>query len=162
MRESEANTTKYTHAKDELLVVPAGPRDPVHPAITEELISELVESFYAKAQKDERLGPLFNDRIDGDWPMHLDKMKKFWSSVLLKSGKYKGKPVPVHMAISEIESDDFRLWLEMFRTTAEDVLGVEPAAPAILAAERIAQSLWMAKFATPFDKVPDWMFAKSA
>ena len=159
MRDSD---TKYTHAKDELRVVPAGPRDPVHPAITEELISELVETFYAKAQKDERLGPLFNDRIDGDWPVHLDKMKKFWSSVLLKSGKYKGKPVPVHMAISEIESDDFRLWLEMFRTTAEDVLGVEPAAPAILAAERIAQSLWMAKFATPFDNVPEWMFAKSA
>ncbi len=68
----------------------------------------------------------------------------------------------MYRAISEIESVDFRLWQEMFRTTAEDVLGVEPAAPAILAAERIAQSLWMTKFATPFDNVPDWMFAKRA
>lgn len=151
-----------TKTTESLSVTSAGPRDPVHPSITEELISELVETFYAKAQLDERLGPLFNNRIDGNWPVHLDKMKKFWSSVLLKSGKYKGKPVPVHMAINEIDSDDFRIWLEMFRKTAKDVLGTESAAPAILAAERIAQSLWMAKFATPFDKVPDWMFAKSA
>ncbi len=146
----------------ELNARPAGPRDPVHPSITEDLISELVERFYDEARKDERLGPLFEQRIEGRWPMHLARMKDFWSSVLLKSGKYKGKPVPVHMAISNIESDDFRLWLQLFRKTAEAVLGQEAAQPAIVAAERIAHSLWLAKFASPFDQVPDWMFSKSA
>ncbi len=141
---------------------PAGNRDPVHPSITEELISRLVEQFYAKARQDERLGPLFDTRINDRWPMHLDRMKNFWSSVLLKSGRYKGKPVPVHMAIEDIKSDDFRLWLRLFRETAIDVLGQDAAVPTIIAAERIAQSLWLAKFATPFDPVPDWMFSKSA
>ncbi len=153
----ETNAPPYSHAEDALRVVPAGPRDPVHPSITEELISELVETFYSRAQKDDRLGPLFNDRLDGKWPVHMDKMKKFWSSVLLKSGKYKGKPIPAHMVLTEIKSDDFRLWLELFRKTSREILGDEAATPAIRAAERIAQSLWMAKFATPFDEVPEWL-----
>ncbi len=40
----------------DLTVMPAGSRDPVHPAITEALISDLVEQFYAKVQKDPVIG----------------------------------------------------------------------------------------------------------
>ncbi len=87
-------------------------------------------------------------------------MEGCWSSVLLKSGKYKGKPIPVHMAIENIKPDDFRIWLALFRETAVEVLGGEASEPTIQAAERIAESLWMAKFATPFDKVPEWIHSK--
>ena len=151
-----------SYTNHDLNVIPAGRRDPVHPAITEELISELVEKFYAKVQLNGSIGPIFNTRLENKWPMHLDRMKRFWSSVLLKSGKYKGKPIPVHMAISELQSADFEVWLTMFRQTANEVFGPEAAAPAIIAAERIAESLWMAKFATPFDTIPDWMRNTSA
>ncbi len=149
-----------SRTQQDLLVLPAGSRDPVHPSITEALISDLVDRFYDKIRMDATLGPLFDRRIDGNWPTHLDRMKRFWSSVLLKSGKYKGKPVPVHMAITEIKSDDFRIWLELFHQTANEVLGTDAAIPTLKAAERIAQSLWMAKFASPFDKVPEWMAGK--
>ncbi len=45
-------------ASPDLRILPAGPRDPVHPAITEALISDLVEQFYAKVQKDGSLSRL--------------------------------------------------------------------------------------------------------
>ncbi len=45
----------------DLTVMPAGSRDPVHPAITEALISDLVEQFYAKVQKD----PMIVSRTTG-------------------------------------------------------------------------------------------------
>ena len=135
---------------------PAIQRVPAHASITREQINELVESFYGRVQGDPRLGPVFAGRIE-DWGPHLAKMKLFWASVLLKTGEYKGKPVPAHFAMKEVAEDDFRIWLEHFRTTVAEIF--EPdARPVIIAhAERIASSLWMAMFATPFDKKPDYL-----
>ena len=46
------------------------------------------------------IGPVFNDAI-ADWPEHLEKLQAFWSSVMLTSGRYKGRPLPAHIRHGE-------------------------------------------------------------
>lgn len=141
-----------------LPIRPAGPRTPVHPSIDRAQISALVDTFYTRVRADARLGPIFAARINGDWEPHLDKMKGFWASVLLKTGEYKGRPVPTHFAMKEMEADDFRIWLDLFRQTAFEVFAEEEAARRVHThAQRIAASLWMAMFASPFDPTPDYL-----
>lgn len=140
----------------EIEIRPAVVRTPAHPSITRAQISALVDTFYSRVQQDERLGAVFAGRID-DWGPHLAKMKHFWASVLLKTGEYKGKPVPAHFVMKEVVADDFRIWLEHFRPTAREIFEPEAAEIVIAHAERIASSLWMAMFATPFDKTPDYL-----
>lgn len=138
-------------------VRPAVSRTPAHPSIDRAQTEALVDTFYGRVQADERLGAIFAGRID-DWGPHLSKMKSFWASVLLKTGEYKGKPVPAHFVMKEVVADDFRIWLEIFRETAFEVFHEEDAARiAIAHAERIATSLWMAMFATPFDRPPAYL-----
>lgn len=121
-------------------------RDP-HPkapglaaGITEPMIRTLVDSFYAEVRRDAMLGPIFEARID-DWPEHLDKLAAFWSSVVLMTGRYKGRPMPVHAAIPDISRVHFLRWLDLFRKTAKLVCPGPPADLFIDRAERIAESL---------------------
>lgn len=144
-----------TGSQDELAVRPAG-RMPVHPSITERQISDLVDRFYDRVWADPRLGPIFSGRLEKTRDEHLAKMKTFWSSVLLRSGDYKGKPVPAHAKLDEVVGADFAIWLGLFRPVARDVFSNEAAPLVIEAAERIATSLWLAMFGTPFSNPPDW------
>ena len=83
-------------------------------------------------------------------------MKAFWRSVLLKTGEYKGKPVPAHTRLTDVATQDFRTWLGMFEQSVAEVFA-EAAQPIVLdAARRIASSLWLAMSADPFSKPPDW------
>ena len=142
-----------------LPVVQAGVagREPVHDSITPAQISDLVERFYARVRKDARLGPIFEARMNGHWADHLDRMKAFWSSVLLRSSAYKGQPVPAHLRLTEVVSEDFRCWLVLFRRTAGECFEAEAARLVIAAAERIARSLWLALFGTLDNRPPDWI-----
>lgn len=108
--------------------------------ISEPMIRELVHAFYAEVRRDPLLGPIFEARVH-DWPEHIDKLSAFWSSVVLMTGRYKGRPMPVHMAIPEISRTHFERWLALFRATARAVCP-EPAAELFIdRAERIAESL---------------------
>lgn len=83
-----------------------------------EEIEELVDSFYGKVQKDELLGPIFNSVID-QWPVHLEKMYKFWSTVLLYERSYRGSPFLPH-AVLPIEKKHFDQWLKLFHETLDE------------------------------------------
>lgn len=141
--------------QDEFAVRPAG-RLPVHPSITEQQISDLVDQFYDRVWADPRLGPIFSERLEKTRDEHLSKMKMFWSSVLLRTGVYKGKPVPAHVKLNEVVGSDFEIWLGLFRPVAKEVFSKDAAPLVIEAAERIATSLWLAMFGTPFSNPPDW------
>lgn len=136
---------------------PAIDRRPVHPSITAKQIFTLVENFYARVRDDKTLGPIFNKRLEGEWEPHLDKMKCFWRSVLLRTGEYKGQPVPIHLRLKEARSEDFQVWLSLFRETVAEIFEPDAAPLVIAAAERIAQSLWLAMFSGPMDAPPQWM-----
>ena len=125
-------------------------------SVTEEEISRFVDLFYLRVRTDERLGPIFESRLEGRWPLHLQKMKSFWSSVLLKTGRYSGRPVPIHQSLDDSVSEDYRRWLAIFRPTAKECFNTDGATDAIEAAERIAQSLWLATFSEAATTPPGW------
>src|SRR5688572_23547947 len=82
--------------------------------ISEEDIRRLVDRFYAKVRADLELGPIFEAAIPGDWAPHLSTMRDFWSSVMLRTGRYKGHPVAVHLRIDGMAPPLFDRWLELF------------------------------------------------
>lgn len=112
--------------------------------ISEASLTGLVDAFYAKVRIDPLLGPVFNGAID-DWPEHLEKLQAFWSSVMLTSGRYKGRPVPAHVKHAQhIDRTSFARWLQIWGETTQELL--EPAAAAAMQtkAGQIAESLSLA------------------
>ncbi len=108
--------------------------------ITEPMIGALVDAFYARVRQDPVLGPVFDARVE-DWDGHLAKLKDFWSSLALLSGRYKGRPMPVHAAIGEISDAHFARWLALFAQTARDMCPAAAADLFVDRANRIAASL---------------------
>ncbi len=120
------------------------------PAITEDSIAVLIDAFYARVLRHPALGPIFQAAIaEEEWPMHLETMRRFWSSVMLTSGRYSGNPVAVHRAVAGLERPLFAEWLALFTATASELF--EPAAAEAFAAKarRIAASLQLALFHRP-------------
>lgn len=109
---------------------------------TEEEISRLVHAFYSRVRQDAGLGPIFDAHVD-DWDRHLARMVDFWSSLLLRTGRFTGTPMPRHVALPGLNADLFRRWLELFRETADEQPNQAMARQACLMAQRVAQSLWM-------------------
>ena len=128
---------------------PVERRKPLHPAITEELIHELVHAFYAKVRTDAQLGPVFDKAIGENWDPHLEKMCTFWSSVMRMTGRYKGKPMIAHVRQKTIRPAHFNHWLDIFTETAQEVCSAEVGALFIDRAERIAESLQLGMFFSP-------------
>ena len=104
------------------------------------MIHRLVHAFYDRIRADEVLGPVFSREIT-DWAPHLAKMCDFWSSVVLMTKRYDGRPVPAHVKIEGLDHAHFERWLAMFGDTAREVCPAEAAALFIDRAGRIAQSL---------------------
>ncbi len=125
---------------------PAAARHKAHFDIDETLISTVVETFYEKIRQDDQLGPIFNNRIEDRWSEHLAKMKDFWSSVLLTSGRYKGRPMQVHAQMGDLRPGDFSRWLVLFRANAHQVCPEDIAEVFIERAEKIAESLQLGLF----------------
>ncbi len=121
-------------------------RHRVHPDIDEAMIDMVVETFYEKIRNDAQLGPVFNSRIEGRWPEHLIKMKDFWSSLMLTTGRYKGRPMQVHMQMGEVKPEDFNRWLELFRANAQEVCAQDIADLFISRAEKVATSFQLCMF----------------
>lgn len=117
--------------------------------ISEDAIRRLVDQFYAKVRADSELGPIFEHAIRGDWEPHLVKMRDFWSSVMLTSGRYKGNPVAVHARVEGIESGLFDRWLALFRETCRELFDESTAEAFQAKAARIAESLKLALFYRP-------------
>lgn len=117
--------------------------------LDEDGIRRLVDAFYVKVRADTELGPVFADVIQGDWQPHLDKMYAFWSSVMLKSGRYKGNPVIKHAMISTMKPEMFARWLTLFHATCGEQFDAAISGEFRIRAERIAESLKLALYYRP-------------
>lgn len=117
--------------------------------ISEEGIQSLVHNFYARVRRDEKLGPIFERAIAGEWDAHLAKLCDFWSSVMLKTGRYDGQPMRAHATIPEMEPDLFDRWLGLFEQTAREQFAPPVANAFVDRAHRIAQSLKLGLFYRP-------------
>ncbi|WP_315701076.1 MULTISPECIES: group III truncated hemoglobin [unclassified Bradyrhizobium] len=112
-----------------------------HPELDEGSIRLLVETFYGRARQDELIGPIFNTTVQ-DWDEHIGKIADFWSSMLLKTGRYSGAPMRPHLLLS-LQGAHFDRWLKLFEATARELFSPEIAEIFILRARRIADSFEM-------------------
>ena len=81
-------------------------------------IKLLVNAFYAKVEDDDLIGPIFNERMLGRWPEHLEKMYRFWQTILLEEHTYSGSPFPPHKQLP-INQAHFDRWMEIFTSTVD-------------------------------------------
>jgi truncated hemoglobin YjbI/tellurite resistance-related uncharacterized protein len=109
--------------------------------LTQAQLGELIPRFYARVRADDLIGPLFNSAVH-DWPEHLDKLVRFWSSVMLRSGTYEGNPAAEHIKHARaITPEMFERWLAIWKDVTGEVLPPEHAAELQRMAGRIAESL---------------------
>jgi hemoglobin len=83
-------------------------------------IKLLVNTFYDKVQKDDLIGPIFNEKMIGRWPEHLEKMYRFWQTILLEEHTYSGSPFPPHKQLP-VNQSHFDRWMEIFTSTVDSL-----------------------------------------
>jgi len=113
----------------------------MYQAVSEDSIAELVDTFYGKIRDDQILGPIFAQAIGTDWNPHLEKMKAFWSTVLLASRSYKGSPMMAHLQLPRLARHHFERWLQLWSETVEGLCTEKVAAIFIQKAQMIAERL---------------------
>ena len=108
---------------------------------TERTISAVVHAFYDRIRQDDLLAPIFNPRLEGHWDEHLATMVDFWSSVLLSSGRYQGRPLALHGQLGELTPEMWERWLQLFAETACEQCPTSVAALFIERSRQIASHL---------------------
>ena len=101
-------------------------------------VKNLVDRFYGKVRSDELLAPIFNERIQDRWPVHLDKMYRFWQTVLLGEHTYMGSPFPPHASLP-VDKSHFEQWLRLFKETLDELFSDERANEAKWRADKMAE-----------------------
>jgi hemoglobin len=106
---------------------------------TEQDVKALVDSFYDRVNRDDVLGPIFNDVAKVDWEHHLPTMYSFWNSMLFRTGEYKGRPWPKH-AVLPLKQEQFERWVKLFCQTVDSLFTGPKANEAKSAALSIADT----------------------
>lgn len=78
----------------------------------------LVDDFYARVRKDKLLKGIFENAIEDRWPAHLEKMYRFWQTVLLGEHTYQGSPFVPHAQLP-IDRPHFDRWKKLFFATVD-------------------------------------------
>lgn len=86
----------------------------------------LVNSFYEKVRLNGTIGPIFIGVIQDRWPLHLDKMYRFWQTVLLGEHTYFGSPFPPHAQLP-VNQQHFDAWLKLWYETIDQYFVGEKA-----------------------------------
>ncbi|HQT89784.1 MAG: hypothetical protein B7Z58_17825 [Acidiphilium sp. 37-64-53] len=107
--------------------------------ISETMIENLVRTFYGRARLDPLIGPIFESKVQ-EWETHIRQICDFWSSILLKSGRYHGQPMAAHMPLP-VGTPHFERWLQIFTKTVHEICPPEAVAQILERACRIAESL---------------------
>ena len=115
--------------------------------VTEDSIRALVHLFYQRVRSDAALNAVFEPVIgasDEAWAPHLELMVDFWSSIMLRSGRYHGTPMQKHQALPKFDLSLFDHWLNVFSETARELHTAEIAKIYEEKSSNIARSLRMA------------------
>jgi hemoglobin len=108
--------------------------------VSEEQIRAVVDEFYRRARRDDRLGPVFESHIAG-WDEHLSRMADFWSAALLRTGRYAGRPVERHRAIEGLDAGHFDRWIVLFEETVRDLCAPQEAEAFLVRARRMREGM---------------------
>ncbi|PTA68197.1 group III truncated hemoglobin [Deinococcus arcticus] len=115
------------------------PGSPLEEVGGEAAVRAVVAEFYARAQADPLLGPVFAAHVH-DWPAHLGRVTAFWVTVL--GGPSEGGPASTgppwrgnlnvaHAGLG-VRGEHLTRWLGLWTATAHDLLP-EPAAEVMAA-----------------------------
>lgn len=113
----------------------------MHDIINIDDVKLLVNTFYDKVRSDALLAKIFNDRIQDNWDLHLEKMYRFWQTVLLSEHTYSGSPFSPHAKLP-IEQIHFEKWLALFYVTVNELFEGEKAQEAKWRAEKMAEMFY--------------------
>ena len=97
----------------------------------------LVDTFYGNVRKDPLIGPIFNGVIGNRWPEHLEKMYRFWQTVLFDEHTYFGSPFTPHAQLP-VDRQHFDTWLGLWHGTIDQFFIGERAAEAKWRGEKMA------------------------
>jgi hemoglobin len=112
-----------------------------HKEVNEASIERLVRAFYGRARDDAVIGPIFNASV-ADWEHHIANITDFWSSIVLRTGRYGGRPMWPHLVLP-LQGEHFDRWLMLFECAARELYSAEVAVVFIHRARRIADSFEM-------------------
>ena len=87
-------------------------------------IVRLVDAFYERIRKDDKLGPIFEDIAHVNWETHLPRMYDFWDSVIFRTGTFRGNPLVTHAKLGPMANmgrATFDRWLTLFRETVSEL-----------------------------------------
>ena len=101
-------------------------------------IKSLVDLFYSRIQENELLGAIFNPILKDRWPEHLEKMYRFWQTVLLEQHTYTGSPFPPHAKLP-VEKLHFDTWLSIWNKTIDELFEGSKADEAKWRGEKMAE-----------------------
>lgn len=104
-----------------------------------------MDSFYGRVQADDLLGPIFEEVIQDRWPAHLEKMYRFWQTVLLEEHTYTGSPFAPH-AFLPVGAGNFARWVSIFNENADECFAGEKVEEAKWRAAKMAE-MFQAKIA---------------
>ena len=113
-------------------------------------LAPFLAAFYGRVRRDPLLGPVFAAAIpDADWPRHMATIEAFWSSVLFRTGRYKGNPFGKHQGLGPLRPEHFARWLDLFGETAAARFAPAEAAALRARAGQIGASLQAGLFFRP-------------
>ncbi|HQV78467.1 MAG TPA: group III truncated hemoglobin [Chitinophagales bacterium] len=97
----------------------------------------MVDTFYETIRKDDLLADIFNKVIQDKWPQHLEKMYRFWQTVLFDEHTYFGSPFVPHAKLP-VEKQHFDRWVQLFNSTVDSLFVGARAERAKWQGERMA------------------------
>lgn len=101
-------------------------------------IKQMVDTFYGKIRQDDKLADIFNNVIQNRWTQHLEKMYRFWQTVLLEEHTYFGSPFIPHAKLP-VDANHFERWLQLFNETVDTLFEGEKANRAKWQGQRMAE-----------------------
>lgn len=97
----------------------------------------LVRTFYRLGGEDSLLGPIFHQRLPADWEPHLERIARFWATILLGRSIYQGEPMRAHAGMSLTEAH-FARWLSLWGQTVDQLFQGPIATRAKESAQRMS------------------------
>lgn len=101
-------------------------------------IQIMVDSFYEKIREDALIGVIFNQIISDRWPVHLEKMYRFWQTILLEDHTYFGSPFLPHAHLP-VEKQHFDRWVSLFNANMDALFSGPKADEAKWRAAKMAE-----------------------
>jgi len=102
-----------------------------------------VDTFYGRVRNDDLIGPIFNERIGDQWEVHLEKMYRFWETILFDQKTYFGAPFLPH-ATMNLEPPHFHRWITIFEATLHELNSGDNTEKVIWQGKRMAE-IFMSK-----------------